>query len=52
VIEGGNRVTVVAIRGNRIRLGISAQDSVRVGRQEVHERMADWLELPTEPAAP
>jgi carbon storage regulator len=52
VIEGGIRVTVVAIRGNKIRLGISAPDSVRVGRQEVHERMADWLELPTEPATP
>ncbi len=52
VIEGGIRVTVVAVKGNKVRLGISAPDSVRVDRQEVHERVADWLDLPAEPAAP
>ncbi len=38
VIDGNIRVTVVAIKGDRVRLGISAPDFVRVDRQEVHER--------------
>jgi carbon storage regulator len=38
VIGGDIRVTVVAIKGDRVRLGISAPDFVRVDRQEVHER--------------
>jgi carbon storage regulator len=31
-------VTIVAIEKNKIRLGIDAPPSVRVDRQEVHER--------------
>ena len=31
-------VTVVAIEGNKIRIGVEAPKSVRVDRQEVHER--------------
>jgi carbon storage regulator len=31
-------VTVVAIEGNKIRLGIEAPKSVRVDRKEVHDR--------------
>jgi carbon storage regulator len=38
VIDGNIIVTVVAIEGNKIRLGIDAPKSVRVDRQEVHER--------------
>jgi hypothetical protein len=29
---------VAAVRGDRVRLGISAPDTVRIDRQEVHER--------------
>jgi len=32
------RVAVAAVHGNRVRLTISAPPSVRVDRQEVHER--------------
>jgi peptidylprolyl isomerase len=38
VIEGGISVTVVAIRGDKARLGINAPPSVRVDRSEIHER--------------
>ena len=31
-------VTVVAIEGNKIRLGIEAPKSIRVDRKEVHDR--------------
>jgi carbon storage regulator len=38
VIDGDIRVTVVAIKGDRVRIGVTAPDFVRVDRQEVHER--------------
>ena len=38
VIDNGITITVVAIRGDKVRLGISAPPSVRVDRSEVHER--------------
>jgi carbon storage regulator len=38
VIGGDIRITVVAIKGDRVRIGVSAPDFVRVDRQEVHER--------------
>ncbi len=38
VIDGNIRVTVVEVRGNQVRLGISAPPSVTVDRQEVHDR--------------
>jgi carbon storage regulator len=44
VIDGGIRVTVVAIEGNHVRLGIAAPKSVRVDRQEVHERIVQFLD--------
>ena len=38
VIDGVISVTVVAVHGDKARLGISAPPSVRVDRSEVHER--------------
>ncbi len=38
VINGNIRVTVVEIRGNQVRIGITAPPSVTVDRQEVHDR--------------
>lgn len=38
VIDAAICVTVVAIRGNKVRLGITAPGSVLVDRAEVHER--------------
>jgi carbon storage regulator len=46
VIDGNIQVTVVAIKGNKVRLGIEAPDYVRVDRQEVHERRAEFTAEP------
>src|SRR5262249_20599406 len=43
IIGEGIRVTVLAVRGERIRLGITAPASVRVVRQEVHQREGESL---------
>jgi len=42
VIEGGIRITVVAVQGEKVRLGIQAPACVRVDRAEVHERRAEF----------
>jgi carbon storage regulator len=41
VIDGNIRVTVLGVKGDKIRLGISAPDSVRVDREEVHTRIVE-----------
>lgn len=38
VIDGNIRVTVVSVRGDRVRIGIEAPPSVVVDRQEISER--------------
>jgi len=38
VIAEHIRVVVAAVKGDRVRLGISAPATVRVDRQDVHER--------------
>jgi carbon storage regulator len=38
VIDDEIRITVVAIKGDRVRLGITAPDWIRVDREEIHER--------------
>jgi carbon storage regulator len=37
VINGDTRLTVVAIRGDRVRLGITAPRQTVVDRREIHE---------------
>jgi carbon storage regulator len=39
VIAGSIRVTVVAIDGNRVRIGIEAPDDVSVNREEIQKRI-------------
>jgi carbon storage regulator len=46
VIEGGIRVTVLAIKGDKVRLGIEAPEDVRVDRAEVHARREEFVEEP------
>ena len=38
VISGNIRISVVALQGDRVRLGIEAPESVTVDREEVYER--------------
>jgi carbon storage regulator len=38
VIDGGIRVRVVSVKGNQVRIGVSAPPDVSVDRQEVAER--------------
>jgi carbon storage regulator len=40
-------VTVVAIEGNKVRLGVTAPKSVRVDRMEVHQRRAAEEDRPS-----
>src|SRR5262245_53248412 len=39
-------ITVVAVRGNRVRLGIQAPPEVLVDRTEVHARRAEFADNP------
>ncbi len=43
VIDGHIRVTIVAAKGDRVRIGVTAPRDVRVDREEVHERVAEPL---------
>ena len=46
VIADEIRVTVVSVRGDRIRLGIEAPRSVCIERHEVHDRRMAEVSLP------
>jgi carbon storage regulator len=37
VIDGDIRITVTAIIGNKVRIGVTAPESIRVDRKEIHE---------------
>jgi len=51
IVIGGNiRIMVVDVRGDRVRIGIDAPQSVRVDRREVHERLVG-MSAATESAA-
>ena len=47
VIGDDIRVTVVAIEGSKVRLGVTAPKDVAVDRKEVHDRRAEFT--PSEP---
>ena len=42
VIDGNIRVTVIAVKGEKVRLGITAPPSISVDREEVHARRAEF----------
>jgi carbon storage regulator len=46
VIDGDIRVKVLLAKGDKVRLGITAPDSVPVDRQEIHERRAGFAAQP------
>ena len=45
VIDGCITVTVVAVDGNRVRIGITAPPEVRVDREEVHRRRMEFADV-------
>ena len=45
VIGDGIRVTITSIQGDKVRIGIEAPASVRVDREEVHRRLAEFAEV-------
>jgi len=51
IVVGSNiHITVVAVRGENVRIGISAPKDVAVDRQEVHEKRQNLLKERTEPS--
>jgi carbon storage regulator len=42
VIDGQIRVIVTGVRGDRVRVGIVAPDSVRIDRREVHQQISQF----------
>jgi carbon storage regulator len=48
VINDNIRVTIVAVKGDRVRLGIVAPRDVTVDRSEVHERRVQFAHVGSE----
>lgn len=46
VIDHDIRVTIVSVRGDRVRVGITAPKFVQVDREEIHERRAESKAVP------
>ena len=42
IIDDHIRIAVVAIKGDKVRIGVSAPKEVVVDRQEIHERRKDF----------
>jgi carbon storage regulator len=45
VIDHDIRITIVSVRGERVRLGITAPRMVQVDREEIHERRTESKDL-------
>ena len=48
IIDGDITVTVVAVNGNKVRIGISAPPDVTVDREEVHVRRQEFADVELE----
>ena len=44
VISGNIRISVVAVHGDRVRIGVEAPKSVTVDRKEVHDRRISFAD--------
>lgn len=44
IIDDHIRITVTAVKGDRIRLGIAAPPTVLIDRAEVREKRQEWAE--------
>ena len=46
VIGGTIRVTVTSVKGDKVRIGVSAPPNVRIDREEVHRRLQEFAAEP------
>ncbi len=44
IIDGCIRVTITAIKGDKVRIGVTAPPEIRVDREEVHQRLHEFAE--------
>jgi carbon storage regulator len=44
IIAGSIRVTVSAIKGDKVRIGVTAPPNVRIDREEIHNRIREFAE--------
>ena len=44
VIDGSIRVTITSVKGDKVRIGITAPPDVRIDREEVHRRLQEFAE--------
>lgn len=44
VIDGHIRITIVAVKGDRVRVGVTAPSGVRIDRDEVHRRICEFAD--------
>jgi carbon storage regulator len=44
VIDGNIRITIVLVKGERVRVGVTAPPEVTVDRAEVHRRICEFAE--------
>ena len=42
IIGGSIRVTVTSVKGDKVRIGVSAPPDIRVDRAEVHRRLQEF----------
>ena len=43
VIGDDIKITVLELKGNQVRLGIDAPDSIVVHREEIHKKIESWI---------
>jgi carbon storage regulator len=46
IIDGRIRLTITAVNGGKVRIGVTAPPDVRVDRAEVHERRREFAAQP------
>ena len=48
IIDGRIRVTITAIKGDRVKVGVSAPPEVQVDRAEIHQKRQQWADADAE----